>query len=123
MFQAILVFSKESSLFVSMAHKTKVRLHWLFNSLGLVSILSGFGVIYYNKELNMKQHMTTWHGKIGLFTILYTAVQYLLGFNLTLFNSLATKMTKLSYPQRTIFHATSGTLLFVSICCSVCLGF
>ena len=122
MFQAVLVFSKESSLFVNMSGKTKVTFHWLFYSLGLVCILAGLAAIYYNKELNLREHFTTWHGKIGIFTILYTATQYLFGFNLTLLNAFVAKLTKLSYPQRSIFHATSGTCLFVAVCSSICLG-
>ena len=122
MFQAILVFSKESSLFVSLSHQTKVKLHWLFNTLSLISVLSAFAVIYYNKELNNKEHFTTWHGLIGAITILYTTIQFIAGHNLTIFNNIFKKITKIPYPSLAIFHATSGTFLFVTVCTSFCLG-
>lgn len=122
MFQAILVFSKESSLFVNMQHQTKVRVHWIFNTLGLIAILSGYAVIYYNKELNSKAHLTTWHGVVGLFTIGYTFMQFIAGHNLTIFYNMVRKITNFSYPKLAIFHATSGTFLFVCVCSSVCLG-
>ncbi len=122
MFQGILVFSKESSLFVSLGHQTKVKLHWLFNTLSLISVLSAFAVIYYNKELQQKNHFTTWHGLFGIFTILYTSIQYIAGYNLTLLNNIFRKITQIPYPSLAIFHATSGTFLFVIICASFCLG-
>jgi len=60
-----LVYSKESSLFDSLAHKTKTNIHWFLNTLGLLSIFAAFAAIYYNKEERGKSHFTTWHGLIG----------------------------------------------------------
>ena len=121
-FQAILVFSKESSLFVNMTHKRKVNIHWILNSLGLLCVLTAFGVIYYNKNSLGKDHFTTWHGLIGIITIVYTCIQFIAGHNLTILNNLFKKLTNIPYPSLAIAHATSGTFLFIMICSSMCLG-
>jgi hypothetical protein len=65
LFQGILVFSRESSLFGGLKHQNKVTLHWIFNSLGLFSILVGYAAIYYNKEEHGKPHLTSYHAYIG----------------------------------------------------------
>ena len=71
-----MVFSKESSLFVQASHKTKVNLHWVFNTIALFIVLIAYACIYKNKELNSKLHLTSWHGLVGFITICYT-VKYL----------------------------------------------
>ena len=120
LFQAILVFSKESSLFSSLGHKTKVNLHWLLNALGLASILVGYAAIYYNKEEHNRPHLTSWHGLIGAFTIVYTIIQFIAGHNLTLLNKFVSKL--IPYTSLAMYHATSGTFLFVLACTSLSLG-
>ncbi len=65
MFQAVLIFSKESSLFGSLKHQTKITLHWLLNTIGILCILTAFAAIYFNKEEKSKSHFTSWHGLIG----------------------------------------------------------
>ena len=65
MFQAVLAFNKENYLFNSLKHKQKITIHWIFNSLGLVSILVGYAAIYYNKEEHERPHLTSWHSYLG----------------------------------------------------------
>ena len=107
-------------IFGSLPHKTKVNLHWLLNTLGIVSILTAYAAIYMNKEDADKPHLTTWHGIIGLITIIYTSVQYVAGYNLTVFYQLVSRF--IPYRQLATYHATSGTVLFVLACSSMCLG-
>ena len=120
LFQAILVFSRESSLFSSLTHKTKITLHWVLNALGLFSILVAYAAIYYNKEERGKPHLTSWHGIIGAFTIVYTIIQFFAGHNLTLLNKFVSKFVP--YRSLAMYHATSGTFLFVLACTSLSLG-
>ena len=120
MFQAILVFSKESSLFRSLNHKTAVNIHWLLNVLGAISILIGYAAIYYNKENHEKPHLTTWHSWIGVGTIGFTLVQVAAGHNLTVLNRFIRRF--IPYNTLAIYHATSGTFLFVLACTSLSLG-
>lgn len=115
-----MVFSKESSLFASFTHNQKKTAHWALNTFGLVSILTAFAAIYYNKEENGRPHFTSWHGLIGISTIGYTIVQYFAGHNLTVFNFLAKKI--IPYNRLAMYHATSGTFLYVLACLSLSLG-
>lgn len=120
MFQAILVFSKESSLFGSLKHKQKINLHWIFNTLGLICILVAYAAIYYNKEQQGKPHLKTWHGIIGICTIVYTLIQFIAGHNLTVLNFISRKFV--NYNSLAMYHATSGTFLYVLACLSLSLG-
>lgn len=120
LFQAIVVFSRESSLFGSLKHKTKVTLHWALNTFGVFSILTAFAVIYYNKEEHGRPHFKTWHGLIGVTTVCYTLIQWVAGHNLTIFNEYVKKI--IPYSKLSIYHATSGTFLYVLACISLSLG-
>lgn len=48
----------------------------------------------------------------GIFTIGYTVVQYLAGHNLTVLNFLVKKLG-IGYRQLAMYHATSGTPIYV----------
>ena len=52
-------------------HKKNFRLD---NSILLISI-SGLAAIYVNKERSGKDHFTTWHGLIGIITMVYSCAQ------------------------------------------------
>ena len=120
LFQAILVFSRESSLFSNLKHKQKITLHWICNTLGLISILVGYAAIYYNKEEHDRPHLTSWHAYVGIATIIYTCIQFFAGHNLTLLNFIAKKFV--NYQSLALYHATSGTFLYVLACLSISLG-
>ena len=45
-FQAIMVFSRESGLFVSSPRSEKHTLHAILNAFALVSIIFGIGAVY-----------------------------------------------------------------------------
>jgi cytochrome b-561 domain containing protein 2 len=119
-FQAVLIFSKESSLFHNLSHHSKVQLHWIFNGCGIMCILVGGGIIYYHKEFKSRPHLTTWHGLIGFITIIYALIQFIGGHNLTILNNIASKF--IPYRTRCMYHATSGTFMFVLACVSLSLG-
>ncbi len=53
-------------------------------------------------------------------TIVYTVIQFIAGHNLTLFNGFIRKFVP--YNSLAIYHATSGTFLFVLACTSLSLG-
>ncbi|KAI8053892.1 hypothetical protein BDF22DRAFT_655004 [Syncephalis plumigaleata] len=56
-----------------------LRWHRYLQTLALCTITSGFFVIYCNKVLNGKAHLTTWHGIIGLMATVLMLVQGLVG--------------------------------------------
>lgn len=57
----------------------------------------------------------------GIFTIIYTVVQYIAGHNLTVLNFIPKKLG-LGYRQLSMYHATSGTFLYVLACVSLSMG-
>lgn len=56
-----------------------LRWHRYLQIFALSTITSGFFVIYCNKVLNGKAHLTTWHGIIGLMAIVWMLVQGIFG--------------------------------------------
>ena len=123
MFQAIMVFSKESSLFGTFKDSNRVLIHATLQTFAILCIITGFLAIYYTKIENGKPHFKSWHGLIGIVTIGYSCIQYVAGFLVSqprlrelLF------MKSMKQIQMNIYHATSGTFLFVLACMSIGLG-
>ena len=119
MVEAILFFSPESSLIVKYTRKTKVRYHWVFMLLGIACALLGFLAIYTNKNRRGAPHFTTWHGKVGLGTIIYAVLQCCAG-TLLLYPYVLPKSLKLG--QMKAYHATSGLFLTTLTNISLALG-
>ena len=118
MAQAILIFSPHSSLYPSAARKVKVRLHWVINTLALVSAVAGVGAIYYNKILGGKAHFTTWHGLIGIVTLAMVCVQCVAG----IFPLNPGLMKVIRPSDLKLYHATSGMLVTMLVSLSLILG-
>lgn len=70
LFEGILMYSPQSSFIGSAARSTKVMGHWIMIVTAITTTLSGFYVIYHNKERNESPHFTSWHGIVGLITII-----------------------------------------------------
>ena len=119
MAEAILVFSQESSLLRKAAHSTKVNSHVWGMVLALVCACIGVFAIWYNKELNNKPHMTSWHGTLGYATLVYVAVQCVAGVFVKYHGILAAYLKPV---QLKMYHATSGLLLYSLVCLSLVLG-
>lgn len=119
MAEAILVFSRESSILRTAAHVTKVNSHVVGMVLSLVCALLGVSAMWYNKELAGKPHMTTWHGTLGYVTVAYVVVQCIAGIFVK-YHHLVKKYLK--PVQLKMYHATSGLLLYSLACGSLVLG-
>jgi cytochrome b-561 domain-containing protein 2 len=120
MFQGSIVYSKESSLLASFPHKTKINVHWTFNTLAILCTLIGYICIYINKDQNSKQHLVSWHGIIGFITVIYTCLQWFAGHFLTLF--LKNVRNLISYSKLKRFHAFSGLFLYFFVTTTMILG-
>ncbi|KAF5300505.1 hypothetical protein FQA39_LY02304 [Lamprigera yunnana] len=73
--EGILIFAPGNRLTTALSHKTKVKLHWIIQSISLGSGVIGFIVIYINKDLHNKPHFHSWHGILGLIsTVLFIPV-------------------------------------------------
>ncbi|XP_030061478.1 transmembrane reductase CYB561D2 [Microcaecilia unicolor] len=118
MTEAVLVFSPESSLVRSFSRKIRVRIHWAVQLLTLFCALLGLAIISYNKHINSKPHFVTWHGLIGLITVLFIGLQCVAGTTL-----LYPKLLKnWSLAKLKTYHATSGLVGYLLGCCSLFLG-
>ncbi|XP_072026944.1 transmembrane reductase CYB561D2-like [Amphiura filiformis] len=109
--EAILYFSPESTLIPQASRSTKVGYHWATNTTAIICGLIGLTVIVSNKYKNGKPHFTTWHGTLGLITIIYMCVQGLAGTTLLYPKLLA---GKIKLADQKIYHATSGLFLYTS---------
>lgn len=72
MSEGILLFTPNNTFtkVLSLTHKSRVKYHWIIQIIGIVCSLPGFAVIYINKNLKDKPHFHSWHGLIGLISII-----------------------------------------------------
>lgn len=117
MTEAIMVFSPDS-LLRSLSRKSRTRAHWVLQLLAVLCALLGLAIIYANKVFQEKAHFSTWHGLVGLLTVLWTAVQNLGGVTL-LYPKLSQRW---NLATRKLYHATSGLLGYLLACGSLILG-
>uniref|UniRef100_W5L2Y0 ascorbate ferrireductase (transmembrane) n=1 Tax=Astyanax mexicanus TaxID=7994 RepID=W5L2Y0_ASTMX len=118
MTEAILLFSPHSSPVGKLKHQTKVRLHWILQSLSSFCAVVGLITIFYNKHLNDKPHFTSWHGLIGVITVCVVVLQSVGALPL-LYHKLA-KGWSLAKLKR--YHAASGLLTYLLGSSSLLLG-
>lgn len=110
MTESIIIFSPISSLILKSDRKTKVQYHWIGMLVAALCALTGVGIIWYNKNLNQKPHMTTWHGTFGYITAGYVCVQCIAGIFVKyphLVKSIVPRLADLK-----LYHATSGLALY-----------
>lgn len=118
MSEAILIFSPYGSPIKTFAYRTKRRLHWILQVLCVSCALLGVATIYYNKHLNGKPHLTSWHGVLGAGTVWVTILQSLAALPL-LYHSLAKGWSLAKLKQ---YHAVTGTLTYLLGSISLFLG-
>jgi cytochrome b-561 domain-containing protein 2 len=69
---------------------------------------AGYGVIFYSKWERKKPHLASWHGMVGLATVIYIVLQCCGGLNL-LYPQLAMRIVRLASLKQ--LHATSALVL------------
>lgn len=79
MTEAILTISDENYLTKSIPFRNKILFHWIIQVIAIFCNISGFIIIYINKNINNKSHFTTWHGLAGLISIIVTVPTCLSG--------------------------------------------
>ena len=121
MLEAILIFSRSSSLIPTAPRAIKARYHWILQLSATLCAVGGFLAIFINKNRNDKPHFVSWHGCLGGITVFMTCFQACMGTGLLypglpIFKKLTLAMMKKG-------HALSGTLIFMLSCLVVFLGF
>ncbi|CAH1783263.1 unnamed protein product [Owenia fusiformis] len=118
MCQAVMVFSPYS-IFKAADRKSKTQWHWIVMIAAMVTSGGGLATIVYNKYRNGASHFTTWHGLIGLITMIYMCCQSS-GGTLLLYHNLVKKFVKLK--DMKMYHATSGLFMYMLASASLVLG-
>lgn len=88
---------------------------------GLPSILLGTSAVAYNKWINNRQHMTTWHGTFGYLALVWILAQVGLGGGSVWFNGAAFGG---GFQAKSLwkYHRISGYLLFPTLLFTAHLG-
>ncbi|CAH3141667.1 unnamed protein product [Porites lobata] len=121
MFEAILMFSPQSSLILSFPRATKIKFHWILQTAAVIFALGGFAAIYINKNMHNKPHFQSWHGLFGFCTVILICLQSLQGVAVLYPKwPLARKMKPRQLKQ---LHAVCGSLVFLVACATLGLGF
>ena len=90
-------------------------IHQALNIAAVVFAILGFCVIYYNKDVNDKPHFTTWHGLLGLITVIFITGQSL-GGDIVKYEWIRRILgVKISLGKLKIYHATSGLVAFTLV--------
>ncbi|CAG06898.1 unnamed protein product, partial [Tetraodon nigroviridis] len=118
MTEAILIFSPHGFPIQKLTYRTKSRCHWILQGLCVSCAVLGVAAIYYNKHLNGKPHLTSWHGVLGAMTLWVVMLQSLAALPL-LYPSLA-KGWSLARLKR--YHAATGMLTYLLGSVSLVLG-
>lgn len=115
MVEGIMVFSKQSSLVQSKPRSTKINYHGYILFTALCLALTGFTIIYTNKNFYEKQHFTTPHGIAGVCVVCYTAIQVPAGV-LVKYASMLKLPKSLTLSDLKFYHGMSGCTLFILSC-------
>ena len=122
MFEALMVFNRESSLFINVTRTTKILIHHILQVFAIICSLLGFAAIFYNKVLNDKPHFTSWHGLLGVITICSIPLAAV-GGNIIKYQFLRQLLNiKLSLGALKIYHATGGLIVFTLVMFTMMLG-
>lgn len=122
MFEAMMVFNRESSLFLNASRETKILAHHCLQVFAIVSSALGFFVIYFNKNIKDKPHFTTWHGLLGVITVCSIPLAAL-GGNIIKYPGLRKFLgVKQSLGDLKIMHATGGLMVFTLVMTTLMLG-
>ncbi len=124
MLEAILMFSPYSSLVPKMYHKERVKYHWIFQALSLVTAFLGFVAIYEHKQRNKVNpvHFTSWHSWFGIAAIVFAAVNCLGGIGMLYPKSKLLNPSGLKLWVRKRLHALFGCLVFLTACATLVLS-
>ncbi|GAB0095591.1 Cytochrome b561 domain-containing protein [Sergentomyia squamirostris] len=119
MSEAILSFAENNLMAGNRNFKWRIKIHWIMQTVGCTCVVAGFGVILVNKFVKNKSHFHTYHGIVGLLTIILTVLVACGGV-----------WTKYSYDLRQylrpvyakLIHSVFGIILYIFVVTTLILG-
>lgn len=117
--EGILAISSKNVLTKALSFQLRVRYHWIFQITTIACTIIGFIVVFVNKNIHSKHHFKSWHGIIGLITVILT-VSASIGGLLTLYSSALKNY--LSPSVNKLFHTAAGIITFVFGSVTILLG-
>ncbi|VDP73990.1 unnamed protein product [Echinostoma caproni] len=79
---AIRALDRDMSWIAQKPRASKIQWHWVLQLFGATLICVGAAAVFVNKNLYGKPHYATWHGLLGLITVVFVLAVALAGFAL-----------------------------------------
>lgn len=119
MTEAILCFNNKNILTSNLNHKDKVYVHWILQTLAVISITIGYAAIFINKNLHNKPHFHSYHAIFGTatFSSLFLSI---IGGVVAKYNWSLKKYIKPVYAK--VGHGFGGILSYVLGSITILLG-
>lgn len=106
--EGVLLLSADG-FFCFKSRKGKVCLHWLFQTVVLVSGAAGLGFMVASKNVSERPHLSSWHSVLGLCTLCATALQACCG----LCVRCPQLLRRCPQPRLKLYHATCGLVVYL----------
>lgn len=119
MSNAILAYSNNYYLTYKLPYTSRVTLHWMLQVAAGTCILIAFLCIYFHKVNNNFPHFKTWHGYLGLITVILSAGASSGGI-LAKYSFQTRKLLKPVYIK--VIHASFGSIAYILAITNICLG-
>ncbi|KAK9881013.1 hypothetical protein WA026_014356 [Henosepilachna vigintioctopunctata] len=108
--EGILTLNKNNNILKKLTEPNRILLHWILQTIALISITLGFLIALKSKNDKNKSHFKTWHALFGLLGVIFAILSGLNGISALYSNALK----NLYSPKLNKFiHVLSGTLAYL----------
>ncbi|CAL8108432.1 unnamed protein product [Calicophoron daubneyi] len=116
----IRILDKGAPILSQSPRSQKMKWHWMIHSMAVLLLFVGVSAVYVSKAKMNKPHYTTWHGLLGLFTVIIALLQALGGFGF--YCNTWPFRRRISYSRSSKLHAFNGVLFVLLATAAVVLG-
>lgn len=74
MTEGVFILTKNNFLADRISHTWRVRWHWILQVVAMVCTIAGFTIVVVNKNLKNKEHWKSWHGLLGLISVICAVI-------------------------------------------------
>lgn len=119
MTEAILCFNNQNALTYNLSHKDKIKVHWILQTVAVISVAIGYTAIFVNKSLHNKQHFHSYHSIFGTAAVVSLALTIAGGIGAK-YNSIFTGYVKPVYVK--VAHSIGGVASYTLGLFTIILG-